>query len=503
MKGLPGLLRCSAHSACLTAAALVAFASLLPAQQQPFSVTEAGPQAASKQSTASQGAIPDLPELDWDSFGDVARKALEPAYERAKSNPKAPAAVGLLGMTLHAFRKFDAAAVCYRRAAALAPGIFRWPYGLAIVEEALYHHDEATAAVRATLNLRPDFAPAHTLLGDLLLATGDNEAAEKAYEAALQADPKLPTAHLGLGRLRERQENWEGAISSYERASQLAGDFATAHYALGLAYRKVGKTEQAEASLRRYQVLRKRPVPVFDPFLEAVASLRESSSPAGFSGRNFTPEQKQQFVSELEEALAANPQLVWAHSNLIALYWQAGQLQKAEDHYRKAIEIDANSAAAHYNWGRIEFARGNMDAAAAAFEKALAGDPHHADALVQSGLLLERKGQAEEAEQRYRRALETNPIHRQAHYLLARSLMRGGDYAGAIEHLEETIQPEDAATPRYMRALASTYAQAGNPQKAIETLRDARSRAVALNLGDLAAAIDGDLARLGAAPVTQ
>jgi tetratricopeptide (TPR) repeat protein len=485
---------------CLVAATLVALGSWLPAQQ-PLSPAEAEPQGAREENppAASQAAIPDLPELDWASFGDVARKAVEPAYERAKSRPEEAAAVGLLGMTLQSYGKFEAAAECYRRAAALAPEAFRWIYGLATAEQARDHRDEANAALRASLKLRPDYAPAHALLGDLLRLLGDTAASEKAYQKALQADPELPTAHLGLGRLREHQQDWAGAAGSYERACALAGDFATAHYALGLAYRKLNKTDQATVSLRRYQELRERPAPLFDPFLEAVASLRGGVSSAGPPGRNLTAEQKEHFVSELEEALAANPQLVWAHSNLIALYWQAGQPQKAEEHYRKAIEINPGYAKAHYNWGSIELLRGNVAAAAGAFEKTLAADPHHADALVQSGLLLERQGQRDEAARRYQLALDANPVHRQAHFLLARSLVQDGRFQDAVEHLQQTIRANDAATPRYMLALASTYVEAGDRPKAIETLRDARRQAADLHLAELVAAIDRNLEQMEAA----
>jgi tetratricopeptide (TPR) repeat protein len=497
MNRVAGRRRGGVQPACLAAVTLAALAAWLPAQQSHLSLAEGEPQnAPDSPANARQAAIPGLAELDWTSLGDAARQAVEPTYERAQAHPQDPAAVGLLAMTLQAYGKRDAAADGYRRAAALAPEAFRWIYGLATVEEAQDHREEAMAALRAALKLRPDYAPAHALLGDLLRLAGDAEAAEKSYQAALQSDPELPTAHLGLGRLRERQQDWESAVRSYQRACELAGDFATAHYALGLAYRKLGKTTEAETSLRRYQELRERPAPVFDPFLEAVASLRGDTPRARTPGQNFTPEQKQHFVSELEEALAANPQLVWAHSNLIALYWQAGQPQKAEEHYRKAIEIDPNYAKAHYNWGSIELLRGHSAEAAAAFEKALAADPHHADALVQSGLLLEHQGQIDEAVRRYQLALEANPVHRQAHFLLARSLVRAGHYQEAVEHLEETIRANDAATPRYMMALASTYLKAGDRPKALETLRDARQRAADLHLAELAATIDRNIEQL-------
>lgn len=60
----------------------------------------------------------------------VAAKVSE-AREAVLAGPESSEAWGRFGMTLHAHRLEGDAAVCYRRAAELSPGEFRWHYLLA------------------------------------------------------------------------------------------------------------------------------------------------------------------------------------------------------------------------------------------------------------------------------------------------------------------------------------------------------------------------------------
>ena len=54
----------------------------------------------------------------------------------AKARPGDAAAVGRLGMTLHAHKQLNAAKACYRRASLLEPANFDWLYYLGDADEA-------------------------------------------------------------------------------------------------------------------------------------------------------------------------------------------------------------------------------------------------------------------------------------------------------------------------------------------------------------------------------
>ena len=444
---------------------------------------------------AAPADLPPLPEADLADIEQRYEKQVASAWERAQREPGSAQTVGSLGMLLHALGQYEAAAACYTRARAIEPSSFRWSYYLAAALESQQDREQAIAALDDAQGFSGDYGPYFVRLGNLLREEGRLPEAEAAFRKALELQPLLPSAHLGLGRALASGGRSEDAVLSYERAVELAPNFAAAHYALGLGYRRTKQPEQAKRALGRYERLRPLAEPTFDPLLDAVTALRGDSSSSIDPSASFTLEQRRTFVEELERTLAGNPDLISAHANLIALYWQLGDAEKAEDHYRKALEIDPDHADAHYNWGSVELARGDRDAALASFQQALESQPDHANALVQSGLLVERAGRGEEAEKLYLAALEAHPAQRQANYLLARRLVGRGEYAEAARRLEETVRIQDETTPSYLRALASTYLRSGNIPAARARLEEAERQAKALGRDDLAtqvrAAIEG------------
>src|SRR5262249_42492425 len=74
-------------------------------------------------------------------------------------------------------------------------------YSLANVLEAIGQRDEAVAAWREALRLRPDFPEALNNLGNTLHQLGKLAEAKAAFEEALRLKPDLPQAHNNLGHV--------------------------------------------------------------------------------------------------------------------------------------------------------------------------------------------------------------------------------------------------------------------------------------------------------------
>jgi tetratricopeptide (TPR) repeat protein len=334
-------------------------------------------------------------------------------------------------------------------------------------------------------------------LAGLLFESGNTEESERLYREAVQQNSGLATAQLGLGRVLAARGDWAGAIERYLRACEISEDFVAAHYALGMAYRKTGEMEKAREHLQRSLQAKQKPQPSEDPLMGAVKSLYSGGLSLFATGSSLAEQGKpREAVAKFESALQANPNLVMAHVNLIAMFGQLGLLDKAERHFQQAVRLDPGWVEAYYNWGLCLLQRGRRAEAAGTFRKAVALNPNYADAHAQLGLLLEEEGQGSEAQRHYRLALESDPAHRQAHYLTALSLMRGGKFAEAIPHLRETIQVEDSRTPACMQALGVAYARTGEGALAAHYLAEAKQRAVSLKMDSLASQIQGDLERL-------
>ncbi|MBA2647128.1 MAG: tetratricopeptide repeat protein, partial [Pyrinomonadaceae bacterium] len=161
-----------------------------------------------------------------------------------------------------------------------------------------------------------------------------------------------------------------------------------------------------------------------------------------------------------------------------------------------AAAINPHSAESHYNFGVLQNERGKYEEAAQAFLSCLDINPFHAEANHNYGLVLERKGRFDEAAKYYRVAVENKPDYRPSRFHLARLLVREGNLKEALNHFLKTLTPEDENTSLYMYALAATYVRAGENERALYYMREARQRAAASSKVELLTLIERDLRTL-------
>jgi tetratricopeptide (TPR) repeat protein len=121
---------------------------------------------------------------------------------------------------------------------------------------------------------------------------------------------------------------------------------------------------------------------------------------------------------------------------------------RAEACYQQALALDPGLAAAHTNLGGIAHRRGDAAEARAAFERALAIDPDQVEARFNLANLILESGDLELAVAEFRRVLQTAPEFADGHYNLAVALERLGGRAQARAHLEKYLSLEhpDATT---------------------------------------------------------
>jgi tetratricopeptide (TPR) repeat protein len=439
---------------------------------------------------------PAVPKLTIDAYPPVAREAIAGAHRNAAAKPGDAAAVGGLGRVLHAWEQWEAARDAYARAVALAPRAFEWPYLEAVVLQRLGRPADAIPRLERALALKPDYLPARVKLAEALLDAGDIERSAALF--ARLTDPAAePAVQFGLGRIAAVRGRHAEAIPHFERAIALFPEFGSAHYALALAYRAVGRREEARSALERHAQFGARWPAVEDPVLTAVLTARDDAAALLQRGvKRAEAADIEGAIAAHDQALAADPSLAQAHANLISLYGRARNWAKAEQHYRAVVKLGVNVADAHYDYGVLLGLQDRFDESAEAYRRALHLNPLHAEAHNNLGQILERQRKFEEAAASYRRASESKPTLRLARFNLGRMLIALGKPDEAIRELQTLTEPRDAEAPRYLFALATAYVRAGNRAEGVRWATDARD--LALKHGDtaLAAAIERDLASI-------
>jgi tetratricopeptide (TPR) repeat protein len=108
-------------------------------------------------------------------------------------------------------------------------------------------------------------------------------------------------------------------------------------------------------------------------------------------------------------AIELDPSLANAVTNLGNLRFRRGFPDEAEKLYRQALEIDATQPEAYYNLGFLCYERGDADSAIGWFRKALDHDPSFADAHFNLAMALEELGRVREAKPHWETYLRLDP----------------------------------------------------------------------------------------------
>lgn len=207
--------------------------------------------------------------------------------------------------------------------------------------------------------------------------------------------------------------------------------------------------------------------------------------------RDFRRKAHAEDLAAYLKLLRSDPANPLRHDAVAALYFDAGQLDEAIDHYSQSLRLNAASAPTHYNLGIALAARSRRADAVAHFEQAIRLDPDYAMAHNNLGALLYLEGRAREALDHYGTAVALRPDNLEARTNLGALLSAVGRSAEAAAQFGEALvlRPDNAPALSGLAWIKATAWDAA--------LRDADE---ALRLAERAAALTGhrDLSSLDA-----
>ena len=427
---------------------------------------------------AQPDSIPDVPDVVVDDFSAPVRQQILEAHASAKASPQDAAASARLGRILHAYKLLPPAISSYRRARLLDPADAELAYYLGIARLQSGDDAAALADLRETLRLMPDYQPARLRLAELLLKRGDLDEAIGLFDTVLAASPGTTWALQGLGQAHAGKGDTDPAIRYYEKAVAQYERFGPVHYALGLLYRDRGDSERARQHLERYRRHPKQTPPHDDPLLQALLVLDISpSTQIRRAQQRLRNGQTAEARKLLEQAIEGDPRSVQAHSELVRLYHQTGDFDRARQHYETAAALYPGAILAGLEYGNFLAERGKFDEAAVVFARVVEYHPAHADAHALLGQADEELGRTDKAAQHYQAALASDPTNRHANFLQGRYLLNSGQTDEARIYLDRAVASSDGDTALYLYQSALACHSASERDLAMSYLQRAGTAA--------------------------
>ena len=250
-------------------------------------------------------------------------------------------------------------------------------------------------------------------------------AAVKAYERGLEAEPDNVELLNSMGFALFQQGKSEEAVASLEKALAVDPQHWKAHNNMALASIDLGEFEIAEAHYRE--------------------SLAIEPQPAIYNDLGFVLERQglpEEAADAYRKALEVDPESATAHYNLASSLTRSGEFAEAEQHFRAILE-QGPSTQAYTGLGFVLWQQGRADESMASLLSAIEADPTNASAYSSLAAIQVQQGKLEDAASTYRTLIRNQPSAK-AHEGLAKVLTDLGRTDEARQQLEMARKLEPA-----------------------------------------------------------
>jgi DNA-binding winged helix-turn-helix (wHTH) protein/TolB-like protein/Tfp pilus assembly protein PilF len=202
----------------------------------------------------------------------------------------------------------------------------------------------------------------------------------------------------------------------------------------------------------------------------AYSGLADCYAVLGWYGNHPFDETFPKAKALAEKALEIDSGLAEPHATLgLALHSYYSAWARAENEYKRALELNPNYATAHdwYGWYLIEV--GRRDESVQEMKRALELDPISLQINADLGAVLLDAYRPDEAIKYLKAALEMDQDFTEAHFTLGRAYLQKGDIEQSITEYEKARELSHDR-PDVLAELGNAYALAGKTAKAMSIL---------------------------------
>jgi tetratricopeptide (TPR) repeat protein len=382
-----------------------------------------------KEAISLKGDIP----AAWINLGialeglDRNEEALE-SYDRAvRIDPSERITWNNRGNALHALERFDEACVSYDRALELDPGYERaWNNKGWLLLDSLQRYQDALRCFDEAVRIDPNYVDAWNNRAITLWRLGKSEEAIESLDTALAINP---THVKGLGNYSGYLAGvgrYEEAVELCKRALLVNPQSYQALNHMGIALRYLQRPEEALMYWERAVDSPEEYAPH-----EALSNMGDLLCEMG---------QLDKAIQYQKEALQKNPKSSIYYARLgLALHKSQNRLA-AKESYEQAVILDCPDPVMFYNYALLLCELGEYEIATEQFREAIKRQHEFPEAYNNLGGTLHKMGRFEEAIEAYNKCLALQPNHAQAHNNLGLALVKLNRYSEAMTAHRKAVE---------------------------------------------------------------
>jgi len=183
-------------------------------------------------------------------------------------------------------------------------------------------------------------------------------------------------------------------------------------------------------------------------------------------------------LDEVNQAIAAKPDMAEAYNVRGLIYAALGDVQLAEENFRRSLQLNPRDGDAMHNYGWFLCQQRQFSEAEALFERALA-QPQYREAvrtLLAQGVCQARAGQWAQAERTLSRSYELDPTNPVTAYNLSEVLLHRGELERARFYVRRVNSQPDLSSAQSLWLAARIERRLGNLDAVQDYGRQLRDR---------------------------
>ncbi|MHC5146273.1 MAG: tetratricopeptide repeat protein [Planctomycetota bacterium] len=354
--------------------------------------------------------------------------ALEKLSQAIESGPEHAEWYFNMALTLDGMEQYEKAVQYYCRALEFSPEDVEIMNCLGVNYTRTAQYDLSLSMFEQIERIDPMFEPAYCNRIITYTEMEQYNRAEQMFYMAQQIKPDCPLCYYNIGNSLFTQGEYDRALWCWDKCAELAPDHPQIHYRLAQACWVGGKGERAREEF--LIELRSNPMEM-GVLLDFGVFLLESGD-------------LDSAMEKFNRALEYDPACAAAHFYMGEIYRTRQIVTRAVRCYMNAIKYDQALNGPRFRLAEIASAGGDVHETREMLRAEFQLNPEDADVLVAMGWMFLKIGDLTDASNCFMQALNEGEANDEPFFGLGMSLAIHGDYAGALECLEQAtaLAPE-------------------------------------------------------------